>query len=53
MQEMSGRFDIQDLLAGYCYAVVTCDFGLLDSIFATDAIIDSAEMVGVKGSLAR
>lgn len=37
MQRMSNGFDIQDLLAGHCYAVHTRDFDVLDSSFTTDA----------------
>lgn len=51
MQEMSDRFEIQDLLVGYCYAVDDKDFDALDNFFTTDAVIDYSEMVGVKGSL--
>lgn len=51
VQEMSDRFEIQDLLVGYCYAVDTRDFDALDRYFTSDAVIDYSEMVGVKGSL--
>jgi len=51
MQEMSDRFEIQDLLVGYCYAVDDKDFDALDAFFTEDAMIDYSEMVGVKGSL--
>ncbi len=51
LQEMSDRFEIQDLLAGYCYAVDDKDFDALDQYFTKDAVIDYSEMVGVKGSL--
>lgn len=51
LQEMSDRFEIQDLMVGYCYAVDDRDFDALDNYFAEDAIIDYSEMVGVKGSL--
>ncbi|MCW1402465.1 nuclear transport factor 2 family protein [Novosphingobium sp.] len=50
--EMSDRFEIQDLLVGYCYAVDDKDFDALDQYFTADAVIDYSEMVGVKGSLA-
>ena len=53
VQEMSDRFEIQDLLVGYCYAVDDRDFDALDRFFSEDAIIDYSEMVGVKGSLAQ
>lgn len=52
IEEMSDRFEIQDLLVGYCYAVDNKDFNALDQYFTSDAIIDYSEMVGVKGSLA-
>ena len=52
VQEMSDRFEIQDLLVGYCYAVDAKDFDALDQFFTQDAVIDYSEMVGVKGSLA-
>jgi SnoaL-like domain len=51
LQEMSDRFEIQDLLVGYCYAVDDKDFDALDQLFTPDAIIDYSEMVGVKGPL--
>jgi ketosteroid isomerase-like protein len=51
LQEMSDRFEIQDLLVGYCYAVDDRDFDALDQYFTEDAIIDYSEMVGVSGSL--
>lgn len=50
-QEMSDRFEIQDVIVGYCYAVDTRDFDALDRFFTADAVIDYSEMVGVKGSL--
>ncbi|ARU18120.1 MAG: nuclear transport factor 2 family protein [Croceicoccus sp.] len=49
---MSDRFEIQDLMVGYCYAVDNKDFDALDGYFTDDAVIDYSEMVGVKGSLA-
>lgn len=52
MQEMSDRFEIQDLLVGYCYAVDARDFDRLDRYFTTDAVIDYSQMVGFKGNLA-
>ena len=51
IQEMSDRFEIQDLLVGYCYAVDDKDFDALDDFFTADAVIDYSEMVGIKGSL--
>ena len=52
IQEISDRFEIQDLLVNYCYAVDDKDFDALDAYFTDDAVIDYSEMVGVKGSLA-
>ena len=52
IEEMSDRFEIQDLMVGYCYAVDNKDFDALDGYFTDDAVIDYSEMVGVKGSLA-
>src|SRR3546814_16324931 len=51
LQEMSDRFEIQDLLVAYCYAVDNQDFDALDHVFAPGAIIDYSETVGVKGQL--
>jgi ketosteroid isomerase-like protein len=51
LQEMSDRFEIQDLMVGYCYAVDDRDFDALDQYFTEDAIIDYSEMVPVKGLL--
>lgn len=52
LQEMSDRFEIQDLMVGYCYAVDDRDFDALDQYFTEDAFIDYSEMVDMKGSLA-
>jgi ketosteroid isomerase-like protein len=52
LKEMSDRFELQDLMVGYCYAVDDRDFDALDQYFTEDAVIDYGEMVGVKGSLA-
>jgi hypothetical protein len=52
LEEMSDRFELQDLMVGYCYAVDDRDFDALDRYFSEDAVIDYSEMVGVKGSLA-
>lgn len=51
VQEMSDRFEIQDLIVGYCYAVDDRDWDALDAMFTADAVIDYSEMVGVKGGL--
>jgi ketosteroid isomerase-like protein len=52
IQEMSDRFEIQDLIVDYCHAVDTRDWDALDAIFTPDAVIDYSEMVGVSGGLA-
>ncbi|ALR21841.1 nuclear transport factor 2 family protein [Sphingobium baderi] len=52
LQEMSDRFEIQDLIVGYCYAVDTRDWDALDRYFTEDAVIDYSEMVGIVGGLA-
>lgn len=51
VQEMSDRFEIQDLLVGYCYAVDARDFDKLDDFFTPDAFIDYSEMALFKGTL--
>jgi hypothetical protein len=51
VQEMSDRFEIQDLIVSYCYAVDSRDWDALDAVFTDDAVIDYSEMVGVKGGL--
>jgi hypothetical protein len=51
VQEMSDRFEIQDLIVGYCYAVDSSDWDALDRFFTPDAVIDYSEMVGVSGGL--
>ena len=51
VQEMSDRFEIQDLLVGYCYAVDSRDFDRLDNYFTADAFIDYSEMALFKGTL--
>ena len=51
VEEMSDRFEIQDLIVGYCYAVDSSDWDALDRFFMPDAVIDYSEMVGVSGGL--
>ena len=51
-QELSDRFEIQELLADYSHAIDTQDFDLLDEIFTTDAIIDYTAVGGAKGNVA-
>ena len=50
-QEMSDRFEIQDLLHAYCHAIDRRDWDALDEIFTPDAHIDYTEAGGAKGSL--
>lgn len=50
-QEISDRFQIQDLLADYCHAIDTQQFDLLDDIFTEDAFIDYTAVGGAKGNL--
>lgn len=51
-QEISDRFDIQDLLTDYCHAIDTQQFDHLDDIFTEDAFIDYTAVGGAKGNLA-
>jgi len=51
-QEISDRFEIQNLLVDYCNAIDGRKWALLDSIFTHDAIIDYTEAGGAKGTLA-
>jgi hypothetical protein len=48
---MSDRFEIQDLMVGYCYAVDNLDLDALDNVFSEDVVVDYSEMVGFKGGL--
>jgi len=50
-QALSDRFEIQDLLADYCHAIDSQNFGALDDIFTSDAIIDYTAVGGAKGNL--
>lgn len=50
-QEMSDRLEIQDLLAAYCEAIDSRDWGALDDVFTDDAIIDYTAAGGAKGNL--
>ena len=47
---MSDRFEIQDLVAGYCDIIDQGNFDELESIFCEDAFIDYSAMGGAKGS---
>ena len=50
-QEMSDRFEIQDLLNAYCHAIDRREWDALDDVFTSDAIIDYTEAGGAKGTL--
>ena len=50
-QEMSDRFEIQDLIHAYCHAIDRRDWDALDDIFTADAQIDYTEAGGAKGDL--
>lgn len=50
-QEISDRFEIQDLLARYCEMIDSREWDSLDDIFTPDAVIDFTQAGGIKGSL--
>lgn len=52
LQQMSDRMEIQDLIARYAHAIDERDWGALDQVFTSDAVIDYSELGGSKGSLA-
>ena len=49
LQEISDRFEINDLLTRYTRAIDTTDFELLDTCFMPDAFVDYTSSGGVKG----
>ncbi len=51
VQELSDRFEIQDLLVAYAHAIDTKNWDALDDVFTADAFIDYSVMGGAKGSL--
>lgn len=51
LQEISDRFEIQDLIVEYCHVIDKCDIDRLDDIFTVDAFIDYSAVGGEKGSL--
>ena len=51
MQQISDRLEINDLLAGYSYAIDFRDWDALDNVFTADAVIDYTEMGGPRGNL--
>jgi len=50
-QELSDRFEIQDLLANYSHAIDTQNFDALDDVFTKDAFVDYTAVGGAKGNL--
>ena len=51
LQEVSDRFEIQDLLVRYSHCIDTRDWDGLDQVFTPDAFIDYTAMGGSQGSL--
>ena len=51
LQEISDRFEIQDLIVDYADAIDQCDIDRLDDIFTADAFIDYSAMGGEVGDL--
>ena len=51
LQEISDRFEIQDLIVEYCDVIDKCDIDRLDDIFTADAYIDYSAVGGEKGNL--
>jgi len=50
-QEISDRFEIQDLLVRYSHAVDTMDWDLYEQVFTPDAFIDYTCFGGPKGGV--
>ena len=50
-QEMSDRFEIEDLLKAYCHAIDRRDWDKLHDIFTDNAVIDYTQAGGEKGNL--
>jgi hypothetical protein len=51
LQELSDRFEINDLLAAYSHAIDTRDWDALDDVFTPDADIDYTAFGGPAGTL--
>lgn len=51
LQELSDRFEIQDLLVTYADAIDRKDFDALDDLFTPDAVIDYTAVGGIRGTL--
>ncbi len=52
LQELSDRFEIQDLLVTYADAIDRRDWDALDEVFTADAVIDYTAVGGIRGNLA-
>lgn len=52
LQEVSDRFEIQDLIVEYCHIIDKQLFDELGNVFSEDAFIDYTVMGGPKGNLA-
>ena len=52
LEEISDRFEINDLLVRYCTALDSQNFDDFDEIFTPDAVIDYSAMGGACGSVA-
>ena len=51
MQEISDRFEIQDLMVRYCTAVDAHDWDAYEAVFTPDAFIDYSAMGGAAGGV--
>lgn len=51
LEELSDRFEIQELLSTYCHAIDQRDWDRLDRLFSENAEIDYSATGGIKGSL--
>lgn len=51
IQELSDRFEIQDLLVTYSDAIDRRDWDALDHVFTPDAVIDYTAVGGIRGAL--
>jgi hypothetical protein len=49
LQELSDRFEIQELMSRYSNAIDSRDFDRLDSVFTPDAYIDYRALGGIDG----
>jgi hypothetical protein len=51
LQELSDRFEINDLLVAYSHAIDTRNWDALDSVFTEDAVVDYSAFGGPAGPL--